>query len=293
MANEYLINKSDLTSVANAIREKGETNAQLVFPSGFVTAIQGIKSGVDLNFKVVGGTTQPSNPNENTLWVNTNVEITDWYISANQPESVDGIIWIETYGLGSVSFNTTESNKINITISKVHQFIDGEWKTVTAKIYQNQEWKDVVRYIFSKGVLREMTEFQCFRSTVAIENNMIHFQTSGNEYSMCYSSTKIDISKVKQIAVKIGSTSYSYYVSGANGPLIGLSYDIPSQSSSSGSITGLAAYTKLSTGSTTISQGEYLLPIPENSNDFAYLVLAISGSSTSNGHLYIEEIRCE
>ena len=36
---------SDLTSVANAIRTKGGTSAQLAFPSGFVSAISAIPSG--------------------------------------------------------------------------------------------------------------------------------------------------------------------------------------------------------------------------------------------------------
>ncbi len=36
---------SDLTSVANAIRTKGGTSAQLAFPSGFVSAIQNIPTG--------------------------------------------------------------------------------------------------------------------------------------------------------------------------------------------------------------------------------------------------------
>lgn len=36
---------SDLTSVANAIRTKGGTSAQLAFPAGFVSAVQAIPSG--------------------------------------------------------------------------------------------------------------------------------------------------------------------------------------------------------------------------------------------------------
>ena len=36
---------SDLTSVANAIRTKGGTSAQLSFPSGFVSAVQAIPTG--------------------------------------------------------------------------------------------------------------------------------------------------------------------------------------------------------------------------------------------------------
>ena len=36
---------TDLTSVANAIRTKGGTSAQLAFPGGFVSAIQAIPTG--------------------------------------------------------------------------------------------------------------------------------------------------------------------------------------------------------------------------------------------------------
>ena len=39
---EYLTRKSELTSVANAIRAKGGTSAPLVYPDGFVTAINAI-----------------------------------------------------------------------------------------------------------------------------------------------------------------------------------------------------------------------------------------------------------
>lgn len=37
---------SDLTSVANAIRTKGGTSAQMAFPSGFVSAVQAIPTGI-------------------------------------------------------------------------------------------------------------------------------------------------------------------------------------------------------------------------------------------------------
>lgn len=37
---EYLTNTTDLTKVASAIREKGGTSDSLVYPDGFVTAIQ-------------------------------------------------------------------------------------------------------------------------------------------------------------------------------------------------------------------------------------------------------------
>ena len=49
---EYLTLKSELTSVANAIRAKGKTSAQLVYPDGFVSAIQAIQTGAPLQIVV-------------------------------------------------------------------------------------------------------------------------------------------------------------------------------------------------------------------------------------------------
>lgn len=49
---EYLTNTTDLTKVAAAIREKGGTSDPLVYPDGFVTAIQAIQTGTELKIIV-------------------------------------------------------------------------------------------------------------------------------------------------------------------------------------------------------------------------------------------------
>ncbi len=49
---EYLTNTTDLTKVAAAIREKGGTSDSLVYPDGFVTAIQAIQTGTELKIIV-------------------------------------------------------------------------------------------------------------------------------------------------------------------------------------------------------------------------------------------------
>ena len=38
-------------------------------------------SGGGLNFKIVGGTTEPTNPKENTVWINTDVDIGEWQMA--------------------------------------------------------------------------------------------------------------------------------------------------------------------------------------------------------------------
>ena len=49
---EYLINATDLTKVASAIKEKGGTSAPLVYPADFVSAIQAIQTGAPLQIIV-------------------------------------------------------------------------------------------------------------------------------------------------------------------------------------------------------------------------------------------------
>lgn len=54
MANEYLVNSSDLTAVADTIRAKGGTSDALAFPDGFVEAVQGIQAGAGGNAVQIG-----------------------------------------------------------------------------------------------------------------------------------------------------------------------------------------------------------------------------------------------
>lgn len=40
---ECIVNTEELTSIANAIRSKGETSSSLIYPSGFIAAINSIE----------------------------------------------------------------------------------------------------------------------------------------------------------------------------------------------------------------------------------------------------------
>jgi hypothetical protein len=62
--SNYLVDGDDLTSIANAIRTKGGTSAQLAFPTGFVSAVQAIPTGAaptgtkQININANGTTTE-------------------------------------------------------------------------------------------------------------------------------------------------------------------------------------------------------------------------------------------
>ena len=69
---EYLTNTTDLTKVASAIREKGGTSDPLVYPDGFVTAIQAIQTG---------GGTKPGAPGDITFYDYDGTIVTSWTLS--------------------------------------------------------------------------------------------------------------------------------------------------------------------------------------------------------------------
>lgn len=71
MAN-YITNTTDLTSVADAIRSKGGTSVQLVYPSGFVSAINAIQTG---------GATTPVSPNDITFYDYDGTVVEAWTLN--------------------------------------------------------------------------------------------------------------------------------------------------------------------------------------------------------------------
>ena len=153
MADVYKVTRSDLVSVADAIRSKGETTEQLVFPSGFVTAINDISTGVSLNFSVVGGTSQPSNPSNNTIWVNTGDTITSWIFSHNQPESPsEGMVWIVNGVSGISEFDAVSDVSLIVQVAGVKQYVNGAWEMKTVNVYQNGAWHSLSIYLVKNGI---------------------------------------------------------------------------------------------------------------------------------------------
>lgn len=105
--------------------------------------------GGGLNFKVVGGTTQPRNPKENTIWVNTDTEISGWEFSASEPENpAEGMVWIATANTGSVNANLLKKNAVTVCLISAKQYIGGSRSNKSAYIYQRASWVQ-----FSYGLL--------------------------------------------------------------------------------------------------------------------------------------------
>lgn len=106
--------------------------------------------GGGLNFKVVGGTSAPSSPKENTLWVNTETEISGWVFSAEEPgEPAEGMVWFATGATSTVEFNALKKNGIQVYPISAKQYV-GAWVDKTAKSYQGGVWVEWTRYLLNR-----------------------------------------------------------------------------------------------------------------------------------------------
>lgn len=138
-----------LTQVADAIRAKAGTAEALAFPDGMAEAVANFSA---LNFSVVGGTTQPASPTENTIWVNTDQAITDWILSPDQPESpTEGMVWVQTNGLSRRRFNVLTGETIVVCIAYAHQYLSGAWVQKESQLYRDGQWLTEVTWLYKPG----------------------------------------------------------------------------------------------------------------------------------------------
>lgn len=174
--------------------------------------------GTSLNFKVVGGTTEPSNPKENTIWVNTDKEITGWNFASEQPEDMkEGEVWIPTGKPSTIKVNLLKKNSVIVYPLSAQQMISGELKEATAKCYQNGEWVELWNgYLFDNGKVPSfVTEWKSNQNgsalTLDVGENTIHAYAKNYGTLWCYPFPAIDVTPYSKYIVDMsidrGSTS--------------------------------------------------------------------------------------
>lgn len=144
-----------------------------------------------LNFKIVGGTTAPSSPSENTIWVNTSTPISDWVFSASQPSSpAAGLVWIRTSASSTAPFSALKRKVLMVYPASAKQYVNGAWVDVTAQSYQNNGWVLWSLILYEPGNVHTET-------TGGYEGKAIRFAESYGGYTI----------KVKAPTVTPGSSS--------------------------------------------------------------------------------------
>lgn len=152
MSEKLFVFDTEMTQLADKIREKTKTTELLSWPQGYVNALDNVSG---LNFEVVGGTTQPTNPLENMVWINTNIAITSWNfgpIEVRPSSSQQGDVWIVTGNYhNNISFDAVKENAVYICPVKAYQYQSGSWVEVGIKVYKNNEWMNNRLYVYDRG----------------------------------------------------------------------------------------------------------------------------------------------
>lgn len=183
--------------IAEAIRTKNETDT-LYKPAEMASAILDIQCGASLNFEVVGGTTRPSNPKENTIWVNTNREIVSCALAATAPTApTNGMLWIEIGGYASVFIEVVEDSGIVVGLSDIKLYYDGAWNNVEAQIYQGGEWDASLTslYLVKNGEANPTYAPVLYNGTASVKKygDVLLFAIENNNYCAFYSANKIPL----------------------------------------------------------------------------------------------------
>ena len=126
---EYLTNTTDLTKVAAAIREKGGTSDPLVYPSGFISAIQAIQTGTELQIivTVTSGATVTATKGSKVV-SGTSVNGT---CTLTVPEAGTWSVKATLGGKTSDTKNVTFTDHYAVTLSFVSAVLnDNDWATI-------------------------------------------------------------------------------------------------------------------------------------------------------------------
>lgn len=107
--------------------------------------------GAGLNFKIIGNP-QPAEAKENTIWVDTDVEITGWDFNTTEPANpVPGMVWIYTGTSSPAAFNALKKNGIQVYPLSAKQYIGGAWISKEAKTRQGGEWAGWMTTLYDAG----------------------------------------------------------------------------------------------------------------------------------------------
>jgi len=168
--------------------------------------------GGGLNFQVIGGTTAPSNPKENTIWVDTDVEITGWDFSAAEPANpAEGMVWFSVGTASTVAFNALKKNSVMVYPLSAKQYVGGAWVDKTAKSYRGGAWADWAVFYYragntfddiTGGYFSNKVDTQYGTGSVTFETTQIELVCDGSAHTIVRTENKMDLSSVSTLLLK-------------------------------------------------------------------------------------------
>ena len=187
--------------------------------------LYGNGGGSSLNFKVVGGTSAPANPSENTIWVNTSAAITGWVFSPDAPGNpAEGLVWIRIWTDSAATFNALKKNNMTVCPLYANQYVSGAWVVKTAQSYQGGNWVSWYRYLYDSGAFDSIGAFNSFSYGISTSasTRIKPAQTNGATYvklsitksssnndaaGSCFSASKVNVTPYSKLKINVSSAS--------------------------------------------------------------------------------------
>lgn len=167
--------------------------------------------GLD-KLNVIGSVTEPANPTKNTIWIKTDIEITDYSLSSFQPNSTDpGLVWIRLADTGG-ELPVGKNGRVLLHILSARLWNGSTWDYKDGYIYNNSQW---VQFSFIGLDLYDAgNEFKDLtggwgvtnhgggRSAIESDHIKISFSTTdSNKISNIHTRRKIDISGYSTLCI--------------------------------------------------------------------------------------------
>lgn len=179
-------------------------------------------SGNPLNFDIIDGTAEPTNPKVNAIWINTDVKITGFHFAATQPQNMaDGEVWVCIGISSSVQFNALKKNSLQVYPIFARQQISGALVEKVAKTYQNGAWREW----WDGTILAGSNQYESFTggwqtaegigTAVAITTTGINFtrfsaDNDGTSWAYAITKNKIDLTPYSTLAFDCKADSSGY-----------------------------------------------------------------------------------
>lgn len=172
-----------------------------------------VSVGITLNFKIVSGLEQPLTPKENTLWINTDVPISNWQMKTSVPITRPdgsvlqaGDIWLQLGYSGNIEINAIKKNGIFVYIVRALQWDGAEWAEKLVKAYQNDSWIDTTYYLFNADFDINRGNWVPIDDTVAeltVTADSLYLASGSYTYGRAYNDEAIDLTSVNTIIFNV------------------------------------------------------------------------------------------
>lgn len=159
---------------------------------------------------IIGGTTSPAKATHNTVWVNTDIEITSFYLSAAAPENItEGMVLLTIGERGrNKILAPVGDNWVSVYTLSAKQYINGEFVDREAKTFQNGTWVNWTVFAFNNGNLceeltggwkatdRNWYEYGQVMATMEVDNGRLTVKSYFNLDSNNFGGTVQTINKI-------------------------------------------------------------------------------------------------